>query len=170
MLPIAQVGERILAQRANNITHIDGHIHALANTMLNTLQEAKGVGLAAPQVHESIALFIMASHPNERYPDAPLVPPIVVINPSILTTSDIMEAGEEGCLSIKNQRFSILRHQWIDVTYQTLKGKWVEERLTGFIARIFQHEFDHLQGITIDQRARTQNMITDKKHSPKVNQ
>ncbi|WP_298768259.1 peptide deformylase [uncultured Shewanella sp.] len=168
MLSIAQVGEEVLSQKAANVTQIDAHIHALAQTMLDTLQEAKGVGLAAPQVHESIAMFIMASHPNERYPDAPLVRPTVVINPSILTGSDVMETGEEGCLSIKTQRFSILRHQWVDVRYQSLEGEWIEERLTGFIARIFQHEYDHLQGITIDKRAETQNASAKTLHSSKV--
>ncbi|WP_299492450.1 peptide deformylase [uncultured Shewanella sp.] len=168
MLSIAQVGETVLTQKANNIANIDAHIHTLATTMLDTLKAAKGVGLAAPQIHESIALFIMASHPNERYPDAPLISPTVVINPFILATSDIMEAGEEGCLSIKNQRYSILRHQWVDVRYQSLKGQWIEERLVGFIARIFQHEYDHLQGITIDQRARMQNSLTGVANSPKV--
>ena len=152
MLPIAQVGENILIQKAANIDVIDASIRALANTMLTSLKEARGVGLAAPQVHQSIALFIMASHPNERYPDAPLIEPTVIINPSIRSVSDTMEAGEEGCLSIKDKRFSIWRHQWIDVRYQTIEGQWLEERLTGFIARIFQHEYDHLQGITIDKR------------------
>lgn len=156
MLSIAQVGETVLTQKAKTVSLIDADIHALADTMLNSLKDANGVGLAAPQVHQSIALFIMASHPNTRYPDAPLVSPTVVINPSILSASDTMEAGEEGCLSIKGQRFSILRHQWIEVRYQSIAGQWIEEKLTGFIARIFQHEYDHLQGITIDKKALTQ--------------
>jgi len=97
-------------------------------------------------------MFIMASNPNERYPDAPLMAPIVVINPQILAASAATEVGVEGCLSIPGQRLSISRHCEIKVQFQSLDGQLHQQTLTGFVARIFQHEYDHLQGITLLER------------------
>lgn len=96
----------------------------------------------------------MASRPNERYPDAPNMAPVVVVNPRIVYASSDLVDGEEGCLSVPGQRFSIQRHKTIEVRYQNLQGEWQQAELTDFIARIFQHEFDHLQGITLLERSR----------------
>ncbi|MEL4278487.1 peptide deformylase [Shewanella xiamenensis] len=152
-LPIAQVGEAILKQRAIEVRDFDETLSQLASQMVASMVEAKGVGIAAPQVHSPLALFIMASRPNERYPDAPLMEPVVVVNPHIELASLQLEKGEEGCLSVPGQRFTIWRHHSIVVRYQNLAGQWQHTELTGFIARIFQHEFDHLQGITLLERS-----------------
>ena len=80
--------------------------------------------------------------------------PVVVVNPQIIHASSDLVGGEEGCLSVPGQRFNILRHQAIEVRYQNLQGEWQQAELTDFIARIFQHEFDHLQGITLLERSR----------------
>ncbi|QXN24197.1 peptide deformylase [Shewanella putrefaciens] len=152
-LPIALVGEAILKQQADEVRDFDEKLSHLASQMVASMVEAKGVGIAAPQVHSPLALFIMASRPNERYPDAPLMDPVVVVNPQILSASADLVSGEEGCLSVPGQRFSIWRHQTIVVRYQDLAGHWQQTELTGFIARIFQHEFDHLQGITLLERS-----------------
>ncbi|MFV0595186.1 peptide deformylase [Shewanella sp.] len=152
-LPIAVVGEAILRQQAIEVRDFDNALRQLAEQMAISMVAAKGVGIAAPQVHSPLALFIMASRPNERYPDAPLMNPEVVVNPQILSTSANMVSGEEGCLSVPGKRFSIWRHQTIVVRYQDLAGHWQQTELTGFIARIFQHEFDHLQGITLLERS-----------------
>ncbi len=152
-LPIAVVGETILRQVALPVVHFDASLKQLAEQMSASMVAANGVGIAAPQIHQSLALFIMASRPNERYPDAPLMEPFVVVNPQILSRSAQLEPGEEGCLSVPGQRVNILRHQSIQVRYQDLHGLWQEAQFTGFIARIFQHEFDHLQGITLIERA-----------------
>lgn len=152
-LPIAVVGEAILKQQAIEVRDFDDTLSQLASQMAASMEEAKGVGIAAPQVHSPLALFIMASRPNERYPDAPLMEPLVVVNPQIVLRSLQLEKGEEGCLSVPGQRFTIWRHQTIVVRYQNLTGQWQHSELTGFIARIFQHEFDHLQGITLLERS-----------------
>ncbi|MEL4280504.1 MULTISPECIES: peptide deformylase [Shewanella] len=152
-LPIALVGEAILKEHAIEVRDFDTALSQLAEQMALSMVAAKGVGIAAPQVHSPLALFIMASRPNERYPDAPLMDPVVVVNPQILSASAELVSGEEGCLSVPGQRFSIWRHQTIVVRYQDLSGHRQQTELTGFIARIFQHEFDHLQGITLLERS-----------------
>lgn len=153
LLPIALVGEAILGQTAIAVQHFNAELAHLAEQMSASMEAAKGVGIAAPQVYSPLALFIMASRPNERYPDAPFMVPLVVVNPQILSVSANLSAGEEGCLSVPGQRFNILRHQTIEVRYQNLQGEWQQTELSGFIARIFQHEFDHLQGITLLERS-----------------
>lgn len=153
LLPIATTGEKILTQQAKKVTLFDESIQLLAANMLATMTKANGVGIAAPQVFSTAAMFIMASKPNERYPAAPVMTPVIVINPTILAVSELMEPADEGCLSIPGQRINIWRHADIKVQYQQLNGNLVTQNLTGFIARIFQHEFDHLQGITLLERS-----------------
>ena len=155
-LAIATTGEKILTQVARQVTEFDQPLHDLSHNMLNTMLAAHGVGIAAPQVFSDLALFIMASQPNERYPDAPKMQPVTVVNPQILSASTEMVAGVEGCLSIPQKRITILRHQAIEVRYQDLHANWHQQQLSGFIARIFQHEFDHLQGITLLERSALQ--------------
>lgn len=151
-LTIATTGDDILTLMAEPVTVFDDKLRALAGSMLSTMLNANGVGIAATQVFSPVAMFIMASNPNERYPDAPVMSPTVVVNPKILSTSAATEAGIEGCLSIPGQRISILRHSQIEVQYQSLDGQWQQQVLNGFVARIFQHEYDHLQGITLLER------------------
>ncbi|QFU21498.1 peptide deformylase [Shewanella eurypsychrophilus] len=156
MLAIAQVGEAILNRQVQQVTEFSATLTQLADNMLESMMLAKGIGIAAPQVNQSIAMFIMASKPNERYPDAPYIEPCIVVNPKIIACSDELVSGEEGCLSIELQRFVILRHEWVEVRFQDLNGLEHQQTLTGFIARIFQHEFDHLQGITLYERSAMQ--------------
>ncbi|KFZ37374.1 peptide deformylase [Shewanella mangrovi] len=152
MLSIAIYGEKILNQQAEPVTVFDNQLHTLADDMLATMQQAHGVGIAAPQVHRSLQMFIMASNPNSRYSDAPMMAPQVVINPQILQTSVEQIRGEEGCLSLPQERCQVARFESIEVRYQDISGEWCQEWLSGFVARIFQHEFDHLQGITLRER------------------
>ncbi|MCL1091206.1 peptide deformylase [Shewanella profunda] len=152
-LPIALHGEAILRQTAIEVRQFDAELTHLAEQMSASMLAAKGVGIAAPQIHSPLAMFIMASRPNDRYPDAPHMAPVVVVNPQILNASSELNAGEEGCLSVPGQRFVIQRHEKIEVRYQNLQGEWQQGELSGFIARIFQHEFDHLQGITLLERS-----------------
>ncbi|MFT6124405.1 peptide deformylase [Shewanella sp. S1-58-MNA-CIBAN-0166] len=157
LLSIATTGEQILTQIAEPVTVFDDALHTLADNMLSTMLNANGVGIAATQVFSNVAMFIMASNPNERYPHAPSMPPTVVINPQILSASAVTETDVEGCLSIPGQRLSIARHSEIEVQYQSLDGQLHQQTLTGFVARIFQHEYDHLQGITLLERV---NLMT----------
>jgi len=149
---IIQVGDPVLAQTAAQVTWFDSGLTSLAETLLSTMEQACGVGIAAPQIGASLALCIVASRPNIRYPDAPAMEPIVMVNPEILAGSDEMVWGEEGCLSVPERRLQIRRHLWVDGRWQDLDGNWHQQRLSGFIARVFQHELDHLHGITLLER------------------
>ena len=106
-------------------------------------------------------LFIMAAKPSPRYPDAPAMEPMAVINPEILRVSDEVETGWEGCLSVPGFRARVPRHLEIDVAFTDRHGASRQERFRGFMARLFQHEFDHLEGILYPERiARGESLIT----------
>lgn len=152
-LPILQRGESVLAQVANTIENINTHeIKQLIDNLKVTMKNANGVGIAAPQVGVSLRVFLMESAPSERYPNAPLFPLTVLINPSIIKTNNLQELGWEGCLSVKGKRAQVSRYTCIEVKFQDETGKKHHQTLNGFIARIFQHELDHLDGITFIER------------------
>jgi peptide deformylase len=144
---------------------VEAAVRSLADDMLATLREADGVGIAAPQVHESQSLFIVASRPNARYPDAPLMEPEVVINPEILDRSPEMIKGWEGCLSIPGIRGEVPRHRTIRVRYRNLEGSMVERELTEFVARVFQHEYDHLHGVVfLDRLESVRDIVSEREY------
>src|SRR5690242_7759056 len=102
---IAQLGRPVLRKVAAAVSDPAAPaIRALVEDMLVTVMDASGVGIAAPQVHESLSLFIVCPRPNPRYPDAPEMKPVVMMNPQILWKSDDLEKGWEGCLSIPGIR------------------------------------------------------------------
>ncbi|HPQ95967.1 MAG: peptide deformylase [Thiothrix sp.] len=150
ILPIARQGEAILARRAAPVPAADFNTPALLNlieSMRLTLLEANGVGIAAPQVFVPLRIIIVASRPNPRYPDAPLMAPVVMLNPEIRWRSETCENGEEGCLSVPGQRGMVRRASHLQVWYQDQGGTAHEAGYSGFAARIIQHEHDHLEGI-----------------------
>lgn len=167
---IAQLGHPVLrAAVAPVVFPIDGVIRSLFSDMLETLRDANGVGLAAPQVYESQAIFIVASRPNPRYPDAPKMEPEVVINPTIVERSQEMVKDWEGCLSIPGIRGEVPRHRHIQVRYQTLDGTVIERSFSDFVARIFQHEDDHLHGIVfLDRLESPGDVITEKEYQKRI--
>lgn len=111
-----------------------------------------GVGIAAPQVGRALRLFIMAPKPSPRYPDAPHMDPFAVINPEILRLHGEVRKGWEGCLSVPGFRGLVPRHESVDATWLDRHGQPMEGTFRGFTARIFQHEFDHLEGILFPSR------------------
>jgi peptide deformylase len=163
---IAQLGHPVLRQEARAINDpADAGVQALIDDMLATAIDASGVGIAAPQVYEPLALFIVASRANPRYPQAQEMPPTVVINPEIVWRSDEMEKGWEGCLSIPGLRGPVSRHKRIGVRYFNRRGEIREEEYSDFIARIFQHEFDHIKGVLfIDRVEDTRELATEKEY------
>jgi peptide deformylase len=167
---IAQLGHPVLRDVASSVQLPAGsEIQSLVDDMLATLREADGVGIAAPQVYESRAIFIVASRPNPRYPDAPIMQPEVVINPEIVERSDELIKGWEGCLSIPGIRGLVPRHRAIRVRYWTLGGALVERELVDFVARIFQHEEDHLRGIVfLDRLESTRDILTEKEYQKEL--
>jgi peptide deformylase len=146
-LTVYQLGNPALREIAQPIANIcDREIQQLIDEMLITLTESKGVGLAAPQIGRSLQLIIVASHPNERYPHAPQMEPTAMINPQIISHSSETEKGWEGCLSVPMMRGLVPRYREIEVSYLDRLGDPQTTKLTDFVARIFQHEYDHLEG------------------------
>jgi peptide deformylase len=163
---ISQLGHPVLRGIAQQITDpLDPVIQALIDDMLVTVADASGVGIAAPQVYEPLRLFIVSSRPNARYPQAPEMEPTAIINPEILWASDDKEKGWEGCLSIPGLRGLVPRHRRIGVRYLTRKGEVVEAEYADFLARVFQHEFDHVQGVMfVDRLECTLDLVTEKEY------
>ena len=150
---IAQLNEPVLRSQATAIDNVfDPQIVDLIDSLIDTAIANKGVGIAAPQISQPYRLFIVASHPNDRYPHAPTMPPTAMINPRILRRGKEMVKDWEGCLSVPNVRGLVPRDRTIEVEYTTRQGKTKQEVLTGFVARIFQHELDHLDGILFTDR------------------
>ncbi len=153
---VAQLGEPILRNKAQSVITIDKNIVELIDSLTATAIAKKGVGIAAPQISQPYRLFIVASHPSDRYPHAPTRPPTAMINPRILSHSDEIVKDWEGCLSVPDTRGLVPRYKEITVEYTTKEGETKQEILTDFVARIFQHELDHLDGILFIDRIQDQ--------------
>lgn len=150
---IAKIGEPILRSPSKPVEIVsDPHIIELIERLINTAIAHQGVGIAAPQIGFSERIFIISSHPSDRYPFAPTMPPTAMINPQILSHGKEVVKDWEGCLSVPDTRGLVPRYQQIEVEYTAPSGKIKQEILTGFIARIFQHELDHLNGIVFTDR------------------
>lgn len=145
---IAQLGAPILRQRAAPVTDIWAPaIQIIINDMRDTLANSGGVGLAAPQIFQSWRIIIVASRPTSRYPYAPEMQPTIMINPSYRALSEETEKDWEGCLSIPGIRARVPRYKHIAITYTDVDGEPATQTLDDFVARIFQHEYDHLDGL-----------------------
>jgi peptide deformylase len=150
---IAKIGTPILRSQAQPVEQIsDPKIVELIDRLINEAIANQGVGIAAPQIFQPYRIFIIASHPSDRYPHAPTMAPTAIINPRLLSHGEQVEKDWEGCLSVPNTRALVPRYQQIEVEYTTISGELKQEILTGFIARIFQHELDHLDGIVFTDR------------------
>jgi peptide deformylase len=160
---ISEIGSPILQQRSAEIANlVDPQLDTLIDDLIATADAANGVGIAAPQVASLVRLFIVASRPSPRYPSAPTMAPIAMINPQILDRSGELISGWEGCLSVPGLRGLVLRDRKIEVEYFTKHGDRVQHELSGFVARIFQHELDHLDGILFPDRVGSPvNLITE---------
>jgi peptide deformylase len=121
-------------------------LDALIADMFDTMNDAGGVGLAAPQIGVDLQLVIFGFDQSDRYPDAPAVPRTILLNPMITPLSQDMEEGWEGCLSVPGlrgvvSRYTLIRYQGLDP-----KGERIDRNADGFHARVVQHECDHLIG------------------------
>lgn len=162
-LEIIQLGNPILRETATTVeSWSDKSLQKLVKELIKTTVKHKGVGIAAPQVSRSLRLIVIASHPTPRYPHAPQMSPTAMINPYLITHGSETEKSWEGCLSIPGIRGLVPRYKNIAVEYTDRNGKACHQELTDFVARIFQHEYDHLQGIVfLDRVESTHEMITE---------
>lgn len=170
LLPVIELGNPVLRQTAHPVFDIQSAaIQEFIDNLVLTVITANGVGIAAPQVAQSDRLFIVASRPNLRYPNAPVMEPTAMLNPRILSHSDETVKGWEGCLSIPGIRGLVPRYQAIEVEYTGRDGRQHQQELTDFVARIFQHELDHLDGIVfLDQVETTQDLITEREYQQRI--
>ena len=166
ILPISHIGAAVLRQPAQSIDlPLTPEFQKLIDGLIQTALDSNGVGIAAPQVANSCRLFIVASRPSPRYPQAPTMEPTAMINPQIIDRSSEEVVDWEGCLSVPGQRGLVSRAQWVDVKYIDRFGQPQQQRLTDFVARIFQHEYDHLAGILfIDRITNLENLISEEEY------
>jgi peptide deformylase len=145
---ILKMGDPRLLRIAPPITQFDtDELHLLITDMLDTMAAANGAGLAAPQIGVDRQLVIFGTDSvNPRYPDAPVVPRTVLINPVITPLDADIENGWEGCLSVPGLRGVVPRHARIRYTGFDQYGDAIDRTVDGFHARVVQHECDHLMG------------------------
>lgn len=129
-------------------------LQALAQDLHDTMVAAQGAGLAAPQIGVDQQVVLFGFQRNARYPEAPPVPPTLLINPEIMPLSEAEEEGWEGCLSVPGLRGVVPRWSRIRYRGRDLEGAWIEREADGFHARVVQHECDHLFGILYPMRVR----------------
>jgi len=163
---IAQLGAKVLRLQAEAVDNVhDTEIQQIIETLQDTLATTQGVGIAAPQISVSKRIIIIASRPTLRYPSAPLMEPTVMINPAFQTLSETKEKDWEGCLSIPGIRALVPRYKEILINYTNQQGGFVEAKMEGFVARIFQHELDHLEGkVYLDRVEDNQDIFAESEY------
>lgn len=147
------------------VERLDDRVQLLIDDLFETSEAANGAGIAAPQIFESLRVFILSIKPTPRYPNAPFLPPTAVINPEILWTSEDTEKGWEGCLSVPGLRGQVPRASAIKVRYMNREGELIEQEFSGFAARVFLHEHDHLEGLTwLDHVEDNREIVTEQEY------
>ena len=163
-LPIVSIPDKILRQKTRPVTRFDADLQRLIDNMIETLREANGVGLAAPQVGQPIQLAIILTLPEEDDEGNEIEDTrelFVVINPEIFWRSKETTKGIEGCLSIPGYLGEVERHESVRVRGLDRHGRKLRLRLYDWTARIFQHEIDHLNGeLYIDKLTGPENIWT----------
>ncbi len=153
--PVLRMGDARLLEQAQPVAHFDtAELHDLLSDLDDTMRAKQGAGIAAPQIGVSLQVVIFGIGENPRYPDAEQVPYTVLINPRLTPLADEMEEGWEGCLSVPGMRGSVPRYTQLRYTGFDQFGHPIDRTVTGFHARVVQHECDHLLGILYPMRIR----------------
>ena len=150
---ILKMGDPRLLRQAEPVREFGtAQLEELIADLFDTMHDAGGAGLAAPQIGVNLQLVIYGFKQNTRYPDAPMVPETVLLNPVLTALSEETEEGFEGCLSVPGLRGSVPR--WIRLHYEGVDqfGQPIRRDVDGFHARVVQHEVDHLHGILYPMR------------------
>jgi peptide deformylase len=159
ILKVAHMGHPVLRERAEALDKSafrNPLLQKLIDDMIETMHEYHGVGLAGPQVHEGVRLFVALL---EEEPD-PKTAATVVVNPEIIPSDDTREEGWEGCLSIPDIRGMVPRYTNITLKALDRDGRPFELKLKNFAARIAQHETDHLDGVLFFDRMSSMRSLT----------
>jgi peptide deformylase len=163
ILKVARMGHPVLRARARALEPADirsAAIQQLIDDMFETMHEYQGVGLAAPQVHQSLRIFVAGFPPSKDDDDEERVPEMVLINPEVRPDGTETVEDWEGCLSIPGIRGRVPRARRALVRGYDRRGKPVELRASGFSARVIQHETDHLDGVLFFDRMRSFESLT----------
>lgn len=174
LLEIRQLGDPVLRQKSRTISHTEPDLDHLVTNMLESMEAAEGVGLAAPQIGLSIRLVVIdvpfeddsttLFKVNGEDDDIEEYLPMVLINPEIVELSGKKVPFNEGCLSILNFRGIVHRPEQAKVKFTQMDGTAIEVEANGILARIFQHEIDHLNGILfVDRLSSAQKMTLKQK-------
>ena len=161
LLKIAQIGHPLLRGRSREITRDElaaATTQRFIDDLVETMRDAAGAGLAAPQVHNPIRVCALEISANPRYPYLPEVPLKILVNPVILPLSEETFESYEGCLSVPNLRGVVRRAAEIELTYWDRTGEAHSERVRGITAGVYQHEVDHLDG----------KLFVDRVHDPQT--
>ena len=150
---VLRMGEPLLLENAKPVAAFDTpELHALIQDMLDTMNAMDGAGIAAPQIGVSLQVVIFGVGDNPRYPDAERVLYTVLINPTLSFIGDEIEDGWEGCLSVPGLRGVVPRYVRLHYTGFDQFGNTIDRLVSGFHARVVQHECDHLNGILYPMR------------------
>jgi peptide deformylase len=159
ILKVARLGHPVLRERARTLDRSEIQLPAvqkLLDDMIETMREYHGVGLAAPQVHEGVRIFVAALNDDGEEPEEDTAAePMVLINPEIVARSQETEEDWEGCLSIPDLRGRVPRARDVTVRAFDRTGARIEVEASGFSARVIQHESDHLDGVLFLDRMRS---------------
>ncbi len=168
ILRITQFGESILREKGREVESFDDDLHALAQNMVETMEAAEGVGLAAQQIGLPLRLFVVdvGMLPDEeldytldgRRPPIDLIMPMAVVNARLRTTGGTPLVGEEGCLSFPGIRGDVPRSPSVVMEYQDLDGAPHTLEAGGWFARVLQHEYDHTMGVLFIDRMETRQI------------
>ncbi len=152
---IVTLPETVLRRKARAVTTVDKNLQILIDDMVETMREAPGVGLAAPQIGLSERIIVIEYYEREEDEEKEDAPKRVwaLLNPEIVKTSSDMLMGVEGCLSIPGLVGEVERHASVQVRGLNRHGQPVKIKAEGWLARIFQHEIDHLNGVLFTDRA-----------------
>jgi peptide deformylase len=152
---IVTLPEAVLRRKAHAVTRFDKDLHTLIDDMVETMREAPGVGLAAPQIGLAERIIVIEYYEREEDEEKEHAPKKVwaVLNPEIIKASEEKLMGVEGCLSIPGLVGEVERHAAVQVKGLNRHGKPMKIKAEGWLARIFQHEIDHLNGVLFTDRA-----------------
>lgn len=147
VLPIVTYNDPVLRKPGEKVSENSAELQQLIDDMFETMYNSNGVGLAAPQIGKSLSLFVMdADAITSETDDEDDYGPVVMINPQIVSRGGEKVKLEEGCLSIPDLRDDIVRPETVTVNYLDRDFKVTEITVSGWVSRVIQHEYDHLQG------------------------
>lgn len=150
---VLRMGDPLLLRKAAPVENFDtAELHALIQDMHDTMTHMNGAGIAAPQIGVSLRVVIFGVGANPRYPEAEQVPYTVLVNPVLNPIGSDMEDGWEGCLSVPGMRGLVPRYNRLHYTGFDQYGNPIDRMVSGFHARVVQHECDHLEGILYPMR------------------